>query len=70
MKIRVTGTKQECEQAQQYYSKFGTNKEMVRSCSISILYPNRNSVNQYRVYIDIECNDFNQAMTNALTLKE
>lgn len=46
------------------------NKEMVRSCSISILYPNRNSVNQYRVYIDIECNDFNQAMTNALTLKE
>ncbi len=70
MKIRVTGTKDECEQAQVYYGKFGRDSELVKSCTVSNLYPNRNSVNQYRVYIDIECNDFNQAMTNALTLKE
>lgn len=69
MKIRITGTKQECEQAQDYYGNFGRNNELVKSCTASNLYPNRNSINQYRVYIDIECIDFNQAMSNQLKLR-
>lgn len=69
MTIRVMGTKQECEQAQVYYNKFATNSE-VKFCTVSELYPNRNSVNQFRVYINIECNDFSRAMSNALTFRE
>lgn len=52
MKIRVMGTREECEQARRYYSQF-LNSDMVSHCSISRLYENRNSLNQYRIYIDI-----------------
>ena len=55
MKIRIMGTQEECEQARRYYSQF-LNSDIVSHCSISRLYPNRNSVNQYRMYIDISSN--------------
>ena len=53
MKIRIMGTQEECEQARRYYSQF-LNSDMVNHCSISKLYPNRNSVNQYRIYVDVD----------------
>ena len=53
MKIRVMGTKEECEQARRYYSAL-SGDENVKSVSISDLYPNRNSFNIFRVYIDVE----------------
>lgn len=66
MKIRIMGTREECEQAQRYYSQF-LNSDMVNHCSISRLYPNRNSVNQYRIYIDISSKfDFMNTTTTAV----
>ena len=56
MKIRVMGTKAECEQAQRFYNHFAQ-CENVSHCTASGLYPNRGSVNQYRVYIEIACKD-------------
>ncbi len=53
MKIRVMGTKEECELAQEYYKEFVHNNEQVQSYSISDLYANRGNSNLYRVYIDI-----------------
>ncbi len=53
MKIRVMGTKEECELAQEYYKEFVYNNEQVQSYSISDLYANRGNSNLYRVYIDI-----------------
>ena len=53
MKIRVMGTKAECELAQEYYKEFVHNNEQVQSYSISDLYANRGDSNLYRVYIDI-----------------
>ena len=54
MKIRIMGTREECEQARLYYSQFLNNKA-VSSCSVSRLYSNRNSTNQYRIYIEVSC---------------
>lgn len=56
MKIRVMGTKAECEQAQRFYETFGRGENVV-CCSVSRLYPNRGSNNQYRVYVEITCKD-------------
>ncbi len=56
MKIRVMGTKAECEQAQRFYETFGRGGN-VNYCSVSELYPNRGSINQYRVYVEIVCKD-------------
>ncbi len=53
MKIRVMGTKEECELAQEYYKEFVQNNDCVQSYSISDLYANRGNSNLYRVYIDI-----------------
>lgn len=53
MKIRVMGTKAECELAQEYYKEFATNNECVKDYYISKLYPYRGDSNLYRVYIDI-----------------
>ena len=58
MKIRVMGTKIECEQAQAFYRSFGQG-ENVSYCTVSGLYPNRGSVNQFRVYIEVVCKDEN-----------
>ncbi len=69
MKIRVMGTQEECKQAQEYYRQFATN-EMVGYCSVSDLYPNRGSVNQYRVYIDIAYKtDYGQVMQSTSLIK-
>ncbi len=56
MKIRVMGTKAECEQAQSFYRAFGRGDNVIY-CSVSGLYPNRGSVNQFRVYVEIACKD-------------
>lgn len=53
MKIRVWGTLEECNAAQDYYLALGEN-ENVKSVEVSRPYPNRNSVNVYRVYITVE----------------
>lgn len=66
MKIRIMGTREECEQARRYYSQF-LNSDMVSYCSISNLYPNRNSINQYRLYVDVSSNnDFMNTTTTAV----
>lgn len=66
MKIRVMGTKEECEQAQRYYLSLG-NTDGVKSVSISELYPNRNSFNIFRVYIDVEYYSIAASPAAALT---
>lgn len=55
MKIRITGTQDECILAQKYYNRFGLSED-ISYCSVSNLYPNRNSINQFRVYVDITYN--------------
>ena len=54
MKIRVMGTREECEQAQRFYTQLSKGDNVISS-SVSGLYPNRGSTNQYRVYIEIVC---------------
>lgn len=56
MKIRVMGTASECEAARSYYLALGE-QENVKSVEVSRPYPNRNSVNQYRVYVTVEYYD-------------
>ncbi len=56
MKIRVMGTANECEVAKTYYLAIGK-QENVKSVSVSKPYANRNSVNIYRLYIEVECSD-------------
>lgn len=53
MKIRIMGTEEELKVAKNYYSEL-SKENYVKSISISNFYPNRNSNNQYRFYIDIE----------------
>lgn len=53
MKLRVMGTRSECEVAQGYYLALAKDSN-VKSVSVSELYPNRNSVNLFRVYIEVE----------------
>lgn len=53
MKIRVTGTASECAAAKDYYLALGED-ENVKSVEVSRPYPNRDSVNVYRVYITVE----------------
>lgn len=65
MKIRVMGTKAECEQAQCFYSAFGKGAN-VNYCTVSGLYPNRGSINQYRVYVEIVCKDENNIYSDYL----
>lgn len=65
MKVRIMGTKAECEMAQSYYKQYGVdNKDFVKSLSVSNLYSNRNTFNIYRVYVDIEYYD--EILTNKL----
>ena len=52
MKIRVMGTANECEVAKTYYLAIGK-QENVKSVSVSKPYANRNSVNIYRLYIEV-----------------
>lgn len=54
MKLRVMGTREECEQAQRFYTSLSKGENIVYS-SVSGLYANRGSTNQFRVYIEIVC---------------
>ena len=56
MKIRIMGTSEECELAQGFYRELSKDPA-VKSSSVSNLYPNRGSTNQYRVYVEIEYKD-------------
>lgn len=53
MKIRIMGTEEELKVAKNYYSEL-SKENYVKSISISNFYPNRNSFNICRLYIDIE----------------
>ncbi len=53
MKIRVMGTREECNQAVSYYKALA-NDSNVKNVSISNLYPNRGSSNQFRLYVEID----------------
>lgn len=53
MKIRIMGTKSECEYAQKFYANLEKTSDIVESISISTLYPNRGSNSIFRVYVDI-----------------
>ena len=54
MKIRIMGTKEECELATKYYQELERSDENVRCMTISDLYPNRGSTTVYRLYVDVE----------------
>lgn len=54
MKIRVMGTREECEQARRFYEHLGRGNNILHS-TVSGLYPNRGSNNQFRVYVEIVC---------------
>lgn len=55
MKIRITGTKTECEAAAEVYRQMETDSE-VAYCSVSKLYPCRESDKLYRIYIELVYN--------------
>jgi hypothetical protein len=52
MKIRIMGTKEECTDISNFY-KANDKLGIFKSLQISALYPNRNSYNRLRVYIDV-----------------
>lgn len=56
MQIRVTGTSEECAAAQEFYRQLGQEPD-VKYCTVSKPYPNRGSINQFRVYVNIEYKD-------------
>lgn len=51
MKIRLMGTKQECEIMAEFFRQ---NLVTDRAYSVSGLYPNRGNTNMYRLYVDID----------------
>ena len=48
------GTREECEQARRFYEHLGRGNNILHS-TVSGLYPNRGSNNQFRVYVEIVC---------------
>lgn len=56
MKIRIMGTKDECELARKYYRELEKDPN-VKSVVVSMLYANRGSSTVFRVYVDIEYRD-------------
>lgn len=53
MQIRVMGTKNECETAQEYYRSL-EKEDNVKYVQVSQLYANRGSASMFRVYINVE----------------
>ena len=51
MKIRIMGTKAECEAARAFYASLEPN---LKSLTVSRLYPNRGSNTVFCLYIDME----------------
>lgn len=63
MKIRVIGTKEECETARTYYD--GLRKDpQTKSVEISRLYPCRGSAELFRIYIEVNYYDVPQERGN------
>lgn len=56
MKLRIMGTKQECEQAKKYYSALRTDIN-INYVEISELYPNSGSSTLYRLYVEVSYRD-------------
>lgn len=56
MKIRVMGTKDECELARKYYRELEKDAN-VKKVVVSDPYANRGSSTVFRVYVDIEYRD-------------
>lgn len=67
MNIRITGTEEELEVAKDYYQSL-SKEDYVKTITISDFYPNRNSNNQYRLYVEIEYKDLINKTTKELTL--
>lgn len=59
MKIRVIGTKAECETAKRYYDSLRKHPQ-TKSVEVSKLYPSRYSRELFRIYIEIEYYDVPQ----------
>ena len=53
IKIRISGTRDECLLATEYYKELEKSED-IRSVTISKLYPNRGSNTIFRLYVDIE----------------
>ncbi len=65
MKIRLMGTREECEQVEKTLNAYAEkHDDTVKTLTISGWYDVRNSVNQYRVYIDIELYDKGESKGN------
>lgn len=56
MKIRIMGTKDECELARKYYRELEKDAN-VKKVVVSDPYANRGSSTEFRVYVDIEYRD-------------
>lgn len=69
MKIRITGTLEECVQAQSFYNELGKDSA-VKFCTVSRPYLNRGSTNQYRVYVEIEYKDGAEPLHRLLESKK
>lgn len=54
MKIRITGAKSECLAISNLFAEITENNKNIKSFEISGLYPNRNSKDVYRIYINVE----------------
>ena len=52
MKLRITGTKDECLLAQEYYRAL-EHQDNVKYVEVTKLYPNRGSNKLFRVYIEV-----------------
>ncbi len=56
MKLRVIGTKEECETAKRYYDSLRKDPR-TKSVEISKRYPSRGSAELFRVYIEVNYYD-------------
>lgn len=63
MKIRITGTESECLGITNLFAEIAKNNNTISCLEISGLYPNRNSKNVYRVYIEVKYEEANNDNT-------
>lgn len=63
MKIRITGTKSECLAISNLFAEITENNKNIKCFEINSLYPNRNSKDVYRIYINVEYEETNNDNT-------
>lgn len=63
MKIRITGTKSECLAISNLFAEITENNKNIKCFEINGLYPNRNSKDVYRIYINVEYKEMNNDNT-------